>query len=77
MMAGTLMVFVVTLGFYITPMLVGGPADQMISYYIALFTTGTLNWGLASSLGLILLTATMSLYALQNFLASGSNGQRR
>ncbi len=77
MMAGTLMVFVVTLGFYITPMLVGGPADQMISYYIALFTTGTLNWGLASSLGLILLTATMSLYALQNFLASGSNGRGR
>lgn len=77
MTAGALMVFVVTLGFYITPMLVGGPSDQMISYYIALFTTGTLNWGLASSLGLILLTATMSLYALQNFIASGSLGGRK
>jgi len=67
-MAGTLMVFVVTLGFYVTPMLVGGPGDQMISYYIALFTTGTLNWGLASSLGLVLLVVTLSLYAIQNAL---------
>ncbi|ANT50200.1 ABC transporter permease [Mesorhizobium amorphae] len=67
-MAGTLMVFVVTLGFYVTPMLVGGPGDQMISYYIALFTTSTLNWGLASSLGLILLVITLSLYAIQNAL---------
>ncbi|MBN9220558.1 MAG: ABC transporter permease [Mesorhizobium sp.] len=67
-MAGTLMVFVVTLGFYVTPMLVGGPGDQMISYYIALYTTGTLNWGLASSLGLILLVITLSLYAIQNAL---------
>lgn len=64
-MAGTLMVFVVTLGFYVTPLLVGGPADQMISYYIALFTTNTLNWGLASSLGMILLVVTLGLYATQ------------
>lgn len=71
-MAGTLMVFVVTLGFYITPMLLGGPADQMISYYIALFTTGTLNWGLASALGLILLIATLALYAVQNLLLKRS-----
>ena len=56
--AGALMVFIVTLGFYITPALLGGPADQMISFYIAQFTTGTLNWGLASALGLILLVAT-------------------
>lgn len=76
-LAGTLMVFVVVLGFYITPMLVGGPTDQMISYYIALFTTGTLNWGLASALGLILLVITLSLYALQNLLLKRSGIEER
>ncbi|AUW45924.1 ABC transporter permease [Rhizobium leguminosarum] len=75
MMAGMLMVFVVSLGFYITPMLVGGPGDQMISYYIALFTTSTLNWGLASSLGLILLSLTLALYTLQNLMVRGGSSK--
>ncbi|WP_236713236.1 ABC transporter permease [Pseudomonas sp. Root329] len=69
--AGALMVFIVTLGFYITPALIGGPGDQMISYYIAQFTTGTLNWGLASALGIILLTVTTLLYLIQARLARG------
>ncbi|MGE8337911.1 ABC transporter permease [Pseudomonas laurylsulfatiphila] len=75
--AGALMVFIVTLGFYITPALIGGPGDQMISYYIAQFTTGTLNWGLASALGIILLTVTTLLYLIQARLARGrSQGTR-
>lgn len=68
MMAGTLMVFIVTLGFYITPALLGGPADQMISYYIAQFTTATQNWGMAAALSLILLLTTGLLYLLQTKL---------
>ncbi|MEX3776375.1 ABC transporter permease [Pseudomonas sp. MYb118] len=76
--AGALMVFIVTLGFYITPALLGGPADQMISFYIAQFTTGTLNWGLASALGLILLVATTLLYLVQAHLARrGHEGAKR
>lgn len=76
--AGALMVFIVTLGFYITPALLGGPADQMISFYIAQFTTGTLNWGLASALGLVLLVATTLLYLIQSHLARrGSEGANR
>lgn len=76
--AGALMVFIVTLGFYITPALLGGPADQMISFYIAQFTTGTLNWGLASALGLVLLVATTLLYLIQSHLARrGSEGVNR
>lgn len=71
--AGALMVFIVTLGFYITPALIGGPADQMISFYIAQFTTGTLNWGLASALGLVLLVVTTLLYLVQARLARGGN----
>ena len=74
--AGALMVFIVTLGFYITPALIGGPGDQMISYYIAQFTTGTLNWGLASALGIVLLTVTTLLYLIQARLARGRSQGR-
>jgi len=62
--AGVLLVFIIALGYYITPALVGGAGDQMISYYVAYFTNQTINWGMASALGLILLAATLLLYAL-------------
>jgi putative spermidine/putrescine transport system permease protein len=66
--AGAMLVFVLTLGFYVTPALVGGPADQTIGAYIALFTTGTGNWGLASALGLVLTVSTALLLALRQTL---------
>lgn len=62
--AGALLVFILALGYYITPALVGGPADQMISWFIAFYTTSTVNWGMASALGLLLLVATLALYAV-------------
>jgi putative spermidine/putrescine transport system permease protein len=62
--AGGLLVFILALGYYITPALVGGPADQMISWFIAFYTTSTVNWGMASALGLLLLAATLALYAI-------------
>lgn len=60
--AGTLLVFIMALGYYITPALVGGADDQMISYFIAFYTTSSANWGLAAALGSILLAATAVLY---------------
>lgn len=60
--AGSLLVFILALGYYITPALVGGAADQMISYFIAFYTSDSLNWGMAAALGAILLTATVVLY---------------
>lgn len=62
--AGGLLVFILTLGYYITPLLLGGPSDQLLPFYIAQHTTQTANWGLAAALGAILLTATVLLYAL-------------
>jgi putative spermidine/putrescine transport system permease protein len=62
--AGFLLVFILSLGYYVTPALVGGPSDQMISYFIALYTNETLNWGLASALGCVLLLATAVLYVI-------------
>ncbi len=52
--AGGLLTFVLCLGFYLTPALVGGASDQMISYFIARFTNEELNWGLASALSTLL-----------------------
>ncbi len=60
--AGVLMVFIQALGYYITPALVGGPDDQMLSYFVAFYASKTINWGMAASLSLALLAATVALY---------------
>jgi putative spermidine/putrescine transport system permease protein len=60
--AGCLLVFILAIGYYITPALVGGQADQMISYFVAFFTLETVNWGMAAALGSVLLAATIVLY---------------
>lgn len=57
-------VFILALGFYVTPALVGGPGDQMLSYYIADFVRKTLNWGMASALSVMLLVGVLGLVAL-------------
>ena len=69
--AGSLMVFILAMGYYITPALVGGGADQMLSYFVATYTTDTGNWGLAAALGLMMLVTTMLLYALAHKLSGG------
>jgi putative spermidine/putrescine transport system permease protein len=66
--AGCLLTFILCLGYYITPALVGGPTDQMISYFVARYTNQELNWGMASALGAILLAATLILYYVYNKL---------
>ncbi|MBR8314554.1 ABC transporter permease [Burkholderia dolosa] len=62
--AGALLVFILAIGYYITPALLGGPNDQMVSYYVAYFTNVTINWGMACALGGLLLAATLVLYAV-------------
>lgn len=66
--AGCLLTFILCLGYYITPALVGGPTDQMISGFIASAINSENNWGKASALGVILLTATLILYYVYNKL---------
>lgn len=70
--AGCLLVFILAIGYYITPALVGGAADQMLSYFIAFFVSDSVNWGMASALGAVLLVTTMALYAVYNRLVGGS-----
>jgi putative spermidine/putrescine transport system permease protein len=69
--AGSLMVFILAMGYYITPALVGGGSDQMLSYFVATYTTDTGNWGLASALGLMMLLTTFVLYGLAHKLSGG------
>ncbi len=64
--AGSLVVFILSLGYYVTPLLVGGPRDQMVSYFIASYTNGSLNWGLASALGALLLLLAGLVYLVVN-----------
>jgi putative spermidine/putrescine transport system permease protein len=62
--AGCLLVFILALGSYVTPALVGGRHDQMIAYFIAFNVNQTVNWGLASALSTLLLAVVLSLYPL-------------
>ena len=62
--AGGLLVFITSIGYYVTPALLGGAADQMLSYYVAQYTNVDVNWGMACALGSVLLTATLILYSV-------------
>tara|TARA_E500000331_G_C17253389_1_gene712104 strand:- start:338 stop:1612 length:1275 start_codon:yes stop_codon:yes gene_type:complete len=66
--AGSLLVFILAIGYYITPALVGGQDGQMISNLIAFHMQKSLNWGLAAALGGILLGGVVILYWLYNSL---------
>lgn len=64
--AAGLLVFVSSLGFYITPALLGGPEQTMISQTIMVLAGDLLNWPLASAAGVLLLVVTTVLLALYN-----------
>jgi putative spermidine/putrescine transport system permease protein len=70
--AGCLLVFILSIGYYITPALLGSPNDQMISYFVAFYTNTTINWGMATALGGLLLLATMVLYVVYSWLVGAS-----
>jgi putative spermidine/putrescine transport system permease protein len=63
-MAGCLLTFILCLGYYITPALIGGAGDQLISNFIANYVNVDLNWEMAAALSLILLIFTLALFVL-------------
>jgi putative spermidine/putrescine transport system permease protein len=63
--AGALMVFVMALGYYITPALLGGAANMMLAELIAQLVQSLLNWGLGAAAAFALLVVTLTLYAVQ------------
>ena len=68
-LAGCLLVFVLALGFYITPALLGGPRDQMISQLIVEQVEQQLDWGFAAAMSVLLMAATFTiLFAASRFV---------
>jgi putative spermidine/putrescine transport system permease protein len=66
--AGCLLTFILCLGYFITPALVGGGSDNMIAGFIDTAMNSEGNWGKSSALGFVLLTATLILYYVYNRL---------
>ena len=73
MVAGFSLVFIVALGFFVTPALLGGLSDTTVSMLIENQVGVALNWGLASALGVILLLATIVMLAAAMLLVSAVN----
>ncbi len=71
--AGSILVFILSIGYYITPALVGGQTGTFITNFIAYHMQQSLNWGLAASIGSILLAAVVALYLLYNRLVGIDN----
>lgn len=67
--AGSLMVFILAIGFFITPALMGGPGDVMIAQLIEREVEISLNWPLAGLMSIFLLVVTLALYALYHRFA--------
>ena len=74
--AGSLLVFIQALGFYVTPALLGSPADSMLAQSIYAQVSGLLQWGRGGALGVILLVVTVLLLAVIGLIArvSGRRG---
>jgi putative spermidine/putrescine transport system permease protein len=63
--SGGLMVFVMSLGYFVTPSLLGGTSNMMLAEMIAQQVQSLLNWGLGGAAALVLLVVTLAIYALQ------------
>lgn len=76
--AGTLLVFVVAIGFFITPAILGGAGDTMLSQLIEQQFTVTSNWGLGATMATILLVSTLVLIAIAALIVKprGKRGPR-
>jgi putative spermidine/putrescine transport system permease protein len=61
MMAGSLLVFVLSLGFYLTPAILGSPQNSLLSQLIVTQVSGLLDWGHAGAMAMILLLVTVVL----------------
>lgn len=66
MVAATILVFILSLGFYITPAILGGGKVLMIAEYISIQVLVLARWGIASMLAVLLLVAVFSLLILMS-----------
>ena len=71
--AGSLLVFILAIGYYITPALVGGASGSLISNNIAYHMKSSLDWAFASALGTMLLVGVLAIYWVYNKLVGIDN----
>ena len=71
--AGGILVFILAIGYYITPALLGGSSGILIGNFIALHMQTTLNWSLAAAMGAVLLAGVLGIYWLYNRLVGIEN----
>ena len=71
--AGSILVFIIAIGYYITPALVGGSSGTFISNRIAYHISNSLNWGLGAALGVILLGIVLALFVLYDRIVGINN----
>lgn len=81
-LAGATIVFMNSIGYYITPSLMGGPGQTMIAQMIDFNISKQLNWGLASALAVVLLVSTLivfflfqKVFGLDRLMAPGGSGR--
>jgi putative spermidine/putrescine transport system permease protein len=75
--AGGALVFLLAIGFYITPALLGGERDQLIAWFIAQFLNRDVNWGMAAALSVWLLALAGAVLGLAALLAGDAWRARR
>ena len=71
--AGCLLVFILAIGYYITPELVGGTSGTLISSSIAYHMKTSLDWSFASAMGLMLLAGVLVIYWVYDKLVGVDN----
>jgi putative spermidine/putrescine transport system permease protein len=71
--AGSLLVFILAIGYYITPALVGGASGSLISNTIAYHMKSSLDWSFAAALGTMLLVGVLTIYWIYNKLVGIDN----
>lgn len=77
LIAGTLLVFVVAIGFFITPAVLGGAKDTMLSQLIEQQFSVTLNWGLGATMATILLVVTLILLLVAGLIVRPRGRKKR
>lgn len=74
--AGALMVFVMSLGYFVTPALLGGTSNMMLAEMIAQFVQSLVNWGMGGAAAFVLLVVTLAIYGVQlRLFGAGRTGQ--
>lgn len=76
-LAGSLLVFILAIGFFVTPALLGGLSDTTFVMLIERQVNRLFNWPLAAAMSVTLLVATLALVALYNRLLAGQAGESR